>query len=327
MNAALTPIKVSIRCLVYNHASYIRDCLDGIVKQETDFPFEAIVHDDASTDGSADIIREYAEKYPHIIKPILRETNLYQNGNGRLIGKSITEACTGRYWALCEGDDYWTDPKKLQKQVDFLDAHPEYSMVCTDGDVITPHGTEHWERYPESCDIPFDDIVSKGGAWIYTASIVYRPELLHPYPACCKKCHVGDYPLQILMGIRGKVYFIAERMVVYRFMSPGSWTEKNSNINISYYPNWLSEVNMLRGLNELTKGKHHEVFYRTIAWYSLVIARLCHPLAKLFIKEVPEIPKYLTKKERRDFWKMRWRIKGLNRKIKAFFRKKFTSEK
>lgn len=322
-----TPAKVSIRCLVYNHASYIRDCLEGIVRQETNFPFEAIVHDDASTDGSANIIREYAERYPHIIKPILRETNLYQNGNGHLIGKSITEACTGRYWALCEGDDYWTDPKKLQKQVDFLDTHPDYSMVCTDGDVLTPQGMEHWDRYPESCDIPFADIVTEGGLWIHTASIMYRPELLHPYPDFCRKCHVGDYPLQIMMGIRGKVYFIAERMVVYRFMTPASWTLRSSTPSTSHYHKYLSEIDMLRGMNELTEGKYHDIFYKRIASYAMMLAKRCHALARLFMKDVPEIPLYLPPKDRRDFWKMRWGIKGLNRKIKAFLRRKFLTRR
>ena len=322
MSTAQTSYKVSIRCLVYNHARYLRDCLEGIVSQKTDFPFEAIVHDDASTDGSADIIREYAAKYPHIIKPILQKKNLYQSVDKHLIGNSITEACTGRYWALCEGDDYWTDTKKLQKQVDFLDNHPEYSMVCTDGDVLTPEGMEHWYRYPESCDVPFSDIVSEGGLWIHTASIMYRPELLNPYPDFCRNCHVGDYPLQILMGVRGKVYFIAERMVVYRFMNPTSWTKKNSIPNISRYPQYLSEIKMLQGMNQLTEGKYCDLFYKRIASYSLITAKRCHSLAKLFIKEIPEIPLYLNKKDRRDFWKIRWGLKGLNRKIKAFFLRK-----
>ena len=118
---------VSIRCLVYNHEPFLRQCLDGFVMQKTTFPFEAIVHDDASTDGSAAIIREYAEKYPDIIKPIYETENQYSKHDGS-IGRIIEAAMhpKSKYIATCEGDDYWTDPNKLQIQVDFLETHPDY---------------------------------------------------------------------------------------------------------------------------------------------------------------------------------------------------------
>ena len=113
------PLMVSIRCAVYNHEPYIRKCLEGFVMQKTNFRFEAIVHDDASTDGSAAIIKEFAEKYPDIIKPILETENQYSKQDGSL-GRIMDESCHGKYIAFCEGDDYWTDPLKLQKQIDFL---------------------------------------------------------------------------------------------------------------------------------------------------------------------------------------------------------------
>ena len=117
-------ILVSIRCAVYNHEPYIRQCLDGFVMQKTNFRFEAIVHDDASTDNSASIIREYAGKYPDIIRPIYETENQFSKKDGSLM-RIITEACHGKYYASCEGDDYWTDPLKLQKQVDYMESHPE----------------------------------------------------------------------------------------------------------------------------------------------------------------------------------------------------------
>lgn len=123
---------VAIRCLVYNHEPYLRECLDGFIKQQTNFKFVAIVHDDASTDKSADIIREYEEKYPDIIKPIYETENQYSKQNGSLgqIVNTAIKATGAKYTALCEGDDYWTDPLKLQKQVDFLESNPEYSFCC-----------------------------------------------------------------------------------------------------------------------------------------------------------------------------------------------------
>ena len=120
---------VSIQCLVYNHEPYLRQCLDSFVMQKTNFKFEAIVHDDVSTDGSAAIIREYAEKYPDIIKPIFETENQFSKRDGS-IQRIMTLACRGKYIAFCEGDDYWTDPMKLQKQVDFMEANPEYSFCC-----------------------------------------------------------------------------------------------------------------------------------------------------------------------------------------------------
>ena len=121
------PLMVTIRCIAYNQERYIRDCLEGFVMQKTNFRFEAIVHDDASTDGTAAIIKEYAEKYPDIIKPILETENQYSKHDGSL-QRIMAEGCKGKYVAFCEGDDYWTDPLKLQKQVDFLESHPDYSL-------------------------------------------------------------------------------------------------------------------------------------------------------------------------------------------------------
>lgn len=123
---------VSIKCTVFNHEKYLRQCLDGFVMQKTNFPFEAIVHDDASTDHSADIIREYAAKYPNIIKPIYETENQYSKHDGSLarILDSELDKSGCKYIAVCEGDDYWIDPLKLQKQVDFLESHTDV-VVCS----------------------------------------------------------------------------------------------------------------------------------------------------------------------------------------------------
>ena len=118
---------VSICCVAYNHVHFIRQCLDGFVMQKTNFPFEVLIHDDASTDGTQDIIREYEAKYPDIIKPIYQKENQYSKGVRVSLVYNYSRV-RGKYVALCEGDDYWTDPYKLQKQVDFLEAHPDYVM-------------------------------------------------------------------------------------------------------------------------------------------------------------------------------------------------------
>ena len=120
---------VSICCVTYNHAPFIRKCLDGFLMQETIFPVEILIHDDASTDGTDEIIREYTAKHPDKIFPLYEEENKYSNGYANKIDLFNYDRAKGKYIAYCEGDDYWTDPLKLQRQVDFLEAHPEYS-VC-----------------------------------------------------------------------------------------------------------------------------------------------------------------------------------------------------
>lgn len=124
------PLMVTIRCITYNHEPYIRQCLEGFIMQKTNFRFEAIVHDDASTDGTANIIREYAEKYPDIIKPIFETENQYSKLDGS-IQRIMSEHIHGKYVAMCEGDDYWIDPLKLQKQVDFLEIFSTILKIYT----------------------------------------------------------------------------------------------------------------------------------------------------------------------------------------------------
>lgn len=123
-----TPL-VSICCITYNHAPFIRKCLDGFLMQKVDFPIEILIHDDCSTDGTTDIIKEYAAKYPELIFPLYEEENKYSNGYKWKMDLFNYERVKGKYVAYCEGDDYWTEPTKLQRQVDFLESHPDYS-VC-----------------------------------------------------------------------------------------------------------------------------------------------------------------------------------------------------
>ena len=170
---------VSIRCLVYNHEPYLRQCLAGFVMQQTTFPFEAIVHDDASTDGSAAILREYAEKYPDIIKPIYETENQWGKGT---ISKSMDAAMhpNSKYIASCEGDDYWTDPNKLQIQVDFLENHPDFALTVheyTEWDELKKDFRTHRIKYLKDIDddltLTLDDFAT-GVFFTKTLTGVYR---------------------------------------------------------------------------------------------------------------------------------------------------------
>lgn len=213
-----TELKVIIRCLVYNQELYLRDCLEGFVMQKTSFPFKAVVHDDCSTDGSTAIIREYAEKYPDIIEPIYETENLYSKGDGSL-GRAMNKACNGRseYFALCEGDDYWIDPYKLQKQVDFLDKNPEYSM-CFSSCVIENHTNNSPSIEGENIEDRDYSATDLYKTWVVpTASICLRSEVWHhPIWPKIKGLYYGDIFIILVSSLCGKIRGMKEAMVTYR---------------------------------------------------------------------------------------------------------------
>lgn len=213
------PVMVSIYCITYNHAKYIRDALEGFVSQITDFRFEAIVHDDASTDGTDEIIMEYARKYPDIIKPILEVENQYSKGHGS-IGKVCNPCMRGKYIAECEGDDYWTDPNKLQKQVDFLESHPDYTLCFHNAMVHYEFGNieDHIFANIENRDYTEFDVTQR---WIApTASFVYHSYILKAdlYKQCCHstKLICGDLPLIATAARLGKLRGMSQCMGIYR---------------------------------------------------------------------------------------------------------------
>ena len=209
-------ILVSIRCLVYNHEPYLRQCLEGFVMQKTNFRFEAIVHDDASTDGSATIIREYAEKYPDIIKPIYETENQYSKRDGSLT-RITNAACRGKYIAICEGDDYWIDPQKLQKQVDFLEAHPDYLLCGTNGLILWDNGTnapEYFNRNFTSRELMPEDVIGK---WPFpTASLMYRHELFAFLDSFKCRTYNGDIRIILVALANGRIWSLADITTVYR---------------------------------------------------------------------------------------------------------------
>lgn len=230
-----TPL-VTIQCLVYNHEPYLRQCLEGFVMQQTTFPFEAIIHDDASTDGSAAIIREYAEKYPDIIKPIYETENQYSKHDGSL-GKVMTAAIHpgSKYMASCEGDDYWTDPLKLQKQVDVLEEHPDCTIVFCKVNTITRDGKPlDWTIPSVESKIPLgeltlDDYMREEyyyARWTFHAStFCYRKNCLELHRQLIKTVYkhfpFGDQPLLISCLLQGKGYYLPEPTGCYRVSSGG----------------------------------------------------------------------------------------------------------
>ena len=238
---------VVIRCATYNHNPYLRDALEGFVMQKTEFPFVAIVHDDASTDGTMAILREYAERYPEIILPIYEEENQYSKRDGSLRHiMSIASNMTGaKYIALCEGDDYWIDQLKLKKQVDFLESHPEYTYVFHNA-IMHWEDNAHLDKY--MADYVPGDIspLHLYNSWLVpTASVVFRREILQSdtyiKSASVPKAAFGDVQIAIASGFHGKIYYLAECMSVYRKLANGAtakfdiapWSHIKTRIELS----------------------------------------------------------------------------------------------
>ena len=204
---------VSISCCAYNQENYIRKALDGFIMQKTNFPFEVLVHDDASTDNTANIIREYEQKYPNIIKPIYQKENQYSKPGVKKPGAYNIERTIGKYYTICEGDDYWTDPFKLQRQVDFLENNPEY-IAHTDNSKIlyTETNEEKLFSTKPSRDITMEELLAVRP--FTTASIMFRTSVINDL---MKKVKIGDIGIWCFLKTKGKIYYNSENVSsVYR---------------------------------------------------------------------------------------------------------------
>lgn len=236
---------VSVSCTTYNHAAYIRQCLDPILGQQTNFPFEIVIHDDASTDGTREIIEEYVAKYPDIIFPIFQKENQYSKGIRGLPSRYNYPRCRGRYIAICEGDDYWTDPLQLQKQVDFLEAHDDYvmtyhDMVVVDQDSIIIEKSPIPSRHKK--DASTEDLIL-GRRVPMTLTLCFR-NVIKEFPPEKNKVTNGDTFLISLLGNYGKGKWLGADIghAMYRSHPGGVWSMVNSDDKLpvrvnTYY--WL----------------------------------------------------------------------------------------
>ena len=255
---------ISICCMAFNHEPFIRDTLDGFLSQRTNVPFEILIHDDASNDGTADIIREYQSRYPNIIKPIFQEVNQYSQSNrpARLNNKRAK----GKYIAICEGDDFWIDGNKLQQQFDVLEKLDDVDMCIHSGyqiNMLDGKRSEIGEYLDKSGLMPVSDVVLKKHGQIPTASTFVRKHITdeianfrdaHPYLTA------GDIYLHFFGAKRGGAFYINKPMSVYRAFVPGSWTQKNRNDYTKRLANISARVNSYVELDKLTDYKHHAAF-------------------------------------------------------------------
>lgn len=292
--------KVRVSCLTFNHAPYVVDTLNGFCLQQTSFPYICTIFDDCSTDGEQEVIRQYLQDHfdledksvvrneetdDYLLTFARHKTNencffavYYLKYNHYSIGKGYRkqEYCKEftdevHYIALCEGDDYWIDPLKLQRQVDYLETHLGCTMICN----RTKRYSEKYHSFLDDCIcakkdaiLNAKDIIRKGGLYISTCSMVYRKEIKERYPRYCLQCHVGDYPLQIMAAMKGGVYYFNNPMSVYRVNNPTSWVGRTASksIKVSYLKGTRTEVDMLKGFAE-EYANYRSCFIQRIGFY------------------------------------------------------------
>lgn len=252
---------VSICCITYNHEKYISDALDSFLMQKTTFPFEIIVHDDASTDNTATIIKEYEKKYPNIIKPIYQVQNQYSKGR-RPLRDFVIPLARGKYIATCEGDDFWVCPQKLQKQVDFLEENPDYIM-CFHKVKVVDINKKFLGRYLGLKSNGSREISIKEAAMggiVHVSSSLTRTEFYKkPIPKWMNHAIHGDYALALYTAAEGKVYYMDEVMSAYRTGVEGSimtnfrknYSRKNE---INYH---INRIETLKRSDEYYQYRYH----------------------------------------------------------------------
>lgn len=267
---------VSICCMAYNHEPYIEDALEGFLIQETDFPFEILIHDDASTDKTADIIREYEATYPNLIKPIYQTENQFSQGIKPNHDFNFPRA-KGEYIALCEGDDYWTEKKKLQKQIKFLNENNDYTVCahlvkCFYQDQSKPSNINPYPKMQKDTYY-LKDFLYKN--YMNTCSVVYRWIFYsYPKPSWIAQHFTGDYTLHSLHACHGKIKMLPEVMACYRKHSGGIMSGSRGKHRVSMLEDRIA---FMRNINEYSNYVYNDTINKIIINYkfSLANALLC----------------------------------------------------
>lgn len=256
-------VLVSVFCLAYNHEKFIRETMEGFLMQRTDFGFEVLIHEDASTDGTADILRYYESMYPDKIRVVYEDINRYKTGVDYFYD-ILLPLSKGKYIACCEGDDAWIDEDKLQLQVDYMEAHPDCTLI----------GHKAYLQYPYTWDkvrdhramgyryegvVPYEDIFQK---WeIPTSSFLFRKSTYVKMPKFFMEAPTGDEPLEFYLAGEGYIYFLNRVMSVYNKMASDSWTvkflESGFDRMAHYYGGYIK---LFKDIDAYTGYKRHEFF-------------------------------------------------------------------
>ena len=269
-------MKVSVCVPTFNHEKYIAQMLEGALMQQTNFPFEIVVGDDASTDTAPAIIGDYAQRFPDKIRAYLHPENLGPKEPREFGGRNnvlfLLKACAGEYVALCEGDDYWTDPLKLQKQVDFLDNHPDFAICHHDLEVIYEDGSlSHSFNSPDQKAISSVEDLLEDRWFIGTASLMYRNFFrTEDFAEWHQRAAAGDWALVIQLAGRGLIGFLPQIMGKYRKHRGGL-----SNVHAVTNPYFLqNRRQMFVDVNEWLGFQYNNTVQKTLQNYDRLLEKV-----------------------------------------------------
>jgi glycosyltransferase involved in cell wall biosynthesis len=242
-------MKVSVSIITYNHEPFIAQALDGVLMQQTDFPFEIVVGEDFSTDGTREIVHAYADRYPDRLKTVLPDRNL-GNGGKQILAETFAR-CDGEYIARMDGDDYWSDPHKLQRQVDFLEAHPECAMCYHDVMVVYDDSSKSSHRLIGDDHVRLREVDELfAGNFVPSCAPLFRREALLPLPSWYQELPSGDWSLYLTAGKHGKLGYLPDVMGVYRVHAGGLWSGQNKIAQLE------SVIEKFETLNVVTGGEY-----------------------------------------------------------------------
>ena len=275
---------VTICCLAYNHEKYIRKAFDGFLMQKTSFKFKVLVHDDASTDSTPDIIREYVEKYPDIFEAILQKENKYQTGVD-IEDEYLLPLVKTKYVCGCECDDYWTDPNKLQLQVNYMEKHPECSLCVHNTEQIFENGESAGIFFNSSMkpkDYTMNDIIaSEPSAYFHFSSMMWRHDMMKRKNEAFSMDGIGDYPMALYFASKGYIHYIPRVMTRYRLNSVGSWSSKMNSDNKKKIRQHENMMNGLRSIDQYTDHLYAPAIRKALARESAKIMLLSDDYASL----------------------------------------------
>lgn len=253
-------IKVSVICLAYNHEKYIRDALESFIMQKTSFCYEVLVHDDASTDDTAKIIKEYEEKYPEIIKGIYQTENQHSK-KIRISDTFLIPRAQGKYAAFCEGDDFWISPDKLQMQYDYMEAHPECSLCISNAKMIEASSGKEKNSilHPvkEGRIVSTEEVIAGGGGYCATNSIFTRTVYLLNKPSYFSILSI-DLVLQMYLASMGTTYCFSDELSAYRCNVTDSWTVRMKKDNPGRLKLYKTIIAVRNEFDKATNGKYRQ---------------------------------------------------------------------
>lgn len=300
---------ISVCVVTYQHKQYIGECLDSILKQRGEFSLEILVHDDASTDGSQEIIRGYQEKYPDIIFPILQEENQYSKGKHNITGIFNFPRAKGDFISVIDGDDFFSSEEKLEKQRRALEEHPEAILSFHPVKVILEDGTEGPQKllrpYETDCIISEQDLITHRGG-IAFSSLFFRRSLLYDEAEALKlpefyySFPVGDRPLELMAALQGKAVYLSEALSAYRFHLSGSWTlAQGGDEARAKQEKYFQEMKKAYSLFlKESQGRYEEDVEKSIHRLSFSIAMNLRDFSKIYSKENRGFYKELSVKEK-----------------------------